>query len=384
MRTRYFAILLLLPFFNWSQGLYNEGTLQVHAEGNLGLHADLINNGALEGVEGSNVGFYGNTTINVSGVLTPFLYDIELMNDQNVMLNNSLNVGNNLNFVFGQMNTPKNIAGTSLQFSQDAFYVGESDQSHVNGFVSIADKNTFTFPVGDNGQLRSLSLQSSATNAFAQCIYFYQNPDNQNFDPLQHVRDVGEVSTFEFWILESDIASTITVSWNENSNLGNIANQFEDIILVGWSKTINEWLPLGNTAMAGDLNEGFITSDTFVPNDFEAITFGTVPLPTESFVVENPTLGNYFLSPNGDGTNDSFIIDNLEGTGSNQVAIFNRAGQKVFEFANYTDEFRGFANVDGLVINSDIGLPEGVYYYTISLPEVEGGLSYQGFLFLDR
>ncbi len=49
---------------------------------------------------------------------------------------------------------------------------------------------------------------------------------------------------------------------------------------------------------------------------------------------------------------------------------------------NYTDQFGGISNIDNLVINRDQGLPEGVYFYVISLDDLS--LNYQGFLFLDR
>ena len=112
------------------------------------------------------------------------------------------------------------------------------------------------------------------------------------------------------------------------------------------------------------------------------LLLGQLPLPTDTFAVNNPTLGNYFVSPNADGINEFLVFDNLDGTGNNQVDIYSREGLKVFTQANYTNEFRGVANTGSMVLKQDIGLPEGFYYYTISLPDLE--LNYQGFLFLDR
>ena len=151
---------------------------------------------------------------------------------------------------------------------------------------------------------------------------------------------------------------------------------------MGWSKSSNQWVIIGNSATSGDINRGFITSETFVPSEYAAITFGTVPLPTDTFSVSNPTLGNYFLSPNGDGTNDFWIIDGLEESPNNSVRIFNRYGQKVFEQLNYTNEFRGIANAGTMITNQAAGLPEGVYFYLVTLDDLE--LEYSGFLFLDR
>ena len=139
---------------------------------------------------------------------------------------------------------------------------------------------------------------------------------------------------------------------------------------------------IGNTAYSGDITNGFVTSEAFVPNDYAAITFGTVPLPTDTFAVNTPTLGNYFLSPNGDGTNDFLVIDGMEESPNNSLRIFNRFGQQVFEKINYTNEFRGVANTGSMVPNSANGLPEGVYFYLVTLDDL--GLEYTGFLFLDK
>ena len=184
--------------------------------------------------------------------------------------------------------------------------------------------------------------------------------------------------------MQGDVPSTVTLSWNQESDLANIGNttEAEDIILVGWSKASQLWTVIGKTAFSGDLNQGFLVSEKFIPSDYDVITFGTVPLPLDTFAVNNPTLGNYFVSPNGDGINDVLIIDNLGEAESNNLQIYNRFGQKVFEMNNYNDEFNGFSNQDNLVINKSQGLPEGVYFYIVTLFDLE--LSYQGFLFLDK
>jgi gliding motility-associated-like protein len=93
-------------------------------------------------------------------------------------------------------------------------------------------------------------------------------------------------------------------------------------------------------------------------------------------------LGNYFLSPNGDGTNDFLVIDGMEESPNNSLQIFNRLGQKVYEKINYVDEFYGLSNTGSLIMSQDIGLPEGVYYYLVSLNDLR--LQYTGYLFLDR
>ncbi len=61
------------------------------------------------------------------------------------------------------------------------------------------------------------------------------------------------------------------------------------------------------------------------------------------------------ITPNGDGANDYWIIDQLNNSSNNSVEIFNRRGQSVFKADNYQGQFNGD------------GLPGGVYYYHLDL-----------------
>ena len=358
----------------------------MHSNVQIGFHTDWINDAPFETSSGL-VGFYGDDRLGVLGSEPPGLFDMEVFLPTGLFLLNPLNVSNNLNFIEGDILTALDDDTVFLNFERDAFFTGEDDTSKITGFAAITDKSTFSFPVGDEQQLRPLLMNSDSNNELARCAYLFEDPSNpssilETYDTEQKVRDIGEITNLEFWILQTNVPSTITLSWNPRSDLINLANTIEDIVLVGWSKSSNQWVAIGNTAVSGDLEQGFLISEKFVPNDFAALTFGTIPLPTDTFVVNNPTLGEYFISPNGDGTNDFLVFDDIEGTGDNFVTIYNKFGQKVFEQPNYTNEFNGVSNIDNFVINREIGLPEGIYYYIVNL--LDQDLQYQGFFFLDR
>ena len=118
-------------------------------------------------------------------------------------------------------------------------------------------------------------------------------------------------------------------------------------------------------------------SETFTPDDYAVITFGSLSEAEEVF-----SLPNYYISPNGDGLNEYLYIEELEESPNNELRIFDRRGLLVFSQDNYTDQFRGISNVDGLVINREKGLPEGVYFYIVRLKDLN--TEYQGFLYLNR
>src|SRR5690606_28283218 len=74
------------------------------------------------------------------------------------------------------------------------------------------------------------------------------------------------------------------------------------------------------------------------------------------------------ITPNGDGKNDYFIIENLHHHGVVGLEIYNRWGRRVYETDNYQNDWGGAKNEGSLV-------PEGVYFYRIIMTE---DLFYQG------
>jgi len=82
------------------------------------------------------------------------------------------------------------------------------------------------------------------------------------------------------------------------------------------------------------------------------------------------------VSPNGDGKNDLFTLQNIPG--NNKVTVFNRWGVVVSEIINYDNQTRVFRGL------SDNGaeLPSGTYYYRIDFPD--GQPTQTGYLSLRR
>jgi hypothetical protein len=85
---------------------------------------------------------------------------------------------------------------------------------------------------------------------------------------------------------------------------------------------------------------------------------------------ENPDINpDPLTSPNGDGEgNEAFIIYNIAKYPNNEVIIFNRLGNAVFQIKNYDNNdnaFKGIANTGLLLINPNKELVDGVYYYLI-------------------
>lgn len=83
------------------------------------------------------------------------------------------------------------------------------------------------------------------------------------------------------------------------------------------------------------------------------------------------TIPNIF-TPNGDGFNELFEVTDLDKYMSNDIAIYNRWGKKVYDIDNYRGEWDGE------------NLPDGVYFYVIKAVGYFGEEQYRGSVTIRR
>jgi gliding motility-associated-like protein/uncharacterized repeat protein (TIGR01451 family) len=138
-------------------------------------------------------------------------------------------------------------------------------------------------------------------------------------------------------------------------------------------------------------NVAFAKGTTTLNTDLNASDDAVVDL---AFVLGcgNIVVHNAF-SPNGDGINEEFIIDNINDLScypENTVEIYNRWGVLVFETKNYDNTTRVFrGNSDGRsTVKQSEGLPIGTYFYILNYKSVESGqavtINKSGYFYLSR
>jgi len=81
------------------------------------------------------------------------------------------------------------------------------------------------------------------------------------------------------------------------------------------------------------------------------------------------------LTPNGDGSNDGWKIGGIEDFPENEVKIFNRWGDKIYQGAHYDNK-----NVywNGTYKNNEL-LPDGIYFYILN---IKGIKTFTGWIYL--
>jgi len=84
------------------------------------------------------------------------------------------------------------------------------------------------------------------------------------------------------------------------------------------------------------------------------------------------------FTPNGDGMNDAFEVPCLgnDEYNSNTLLVFNRWGDKVYEESGYSNNWKGTYNGNDL--------PEGTYYYILTLSDDNSVEPLQGFIMIQR
>ncbi len=88
------------------------------------------------------------------------------------------------------------------------------------------------------------------------------------------------------------------------------------------------------------------------------------------------------FSPNVDGVNDFFVILGLEQYPNNEIVIFNRWGDEVFQAAPYQNNWDGTTTNNTLKISGD-KVTDGTYYFILNL-NVDGIDPINGFVELRR
>ena len=99
---------------------------------------------------------------------------------------------------------------------------------------------------------------------------------------------------------------------------------------------------------------------------------------------DKPIVIHNGISANGDGVNDGFMIEHIEGYPKNNLKIFNRWGVLVYEKDGYTNRepFDGHSN-GRATISADSKLPQGTYYYILEYQDTaEQTHTEKGWLYL--
>jgi gliding motility-associated-like protein len=148
------------------------------------------------------------------------------------------------------------------------------------------------------------------------------------------------------------------VNSNVNIQFTDLSTNADDISIIRW-----EWFfgdgnqsdiqnPIHAYDQPGSYNVMLVVMNLYGCYDTTYVTVN---------IVDEVKIPNVF-TPNNDGINDFFEIENIQFFDGNFVVIMNRWGKKVFESQNY--------NNDTIKWDGE-GEPAGVYFYIVDIPDKE-------------
>ena len=175
------------------------------------------------------------------------------------------------------------------------------------------------------------------------------------------VKNTGNVTLYQILVTDPLTGLSTTIS----SLVPGSSEKFTESYTITPNDLINN--SVINTANANGLspnNTAISGSDTVEVDKSIVLGCGTI-------LVHNA------FSPNGDGINEVFVIDNIDDAAcypENTVEIYNRWGVLVFETKNYNNQTNNFDGISRgrTTVNQSSGLPTGTYFYILNYSSIDG------------
>ncbi|MEX6691141.1 gliding motility-associated C-terminal domain-containing protein [Danxiaibacter flavus] len=255
---------------------------------------------------------------------------------------------------------------------------------YVSGYVNTTAGNhgwlvrnmhhgsSYVFPLGDrNGSLfrfRPMVISAAKDgNIFGQFQDY--NPSKDGFPASQKMPDIQVVNENWYHAVTTDAAdgNSVNVLVTESS----IADGGVYSKMVTWNNSKRMWENLPSTGAIPSLDYNtndyiFKTSAAIAINNQLPVDINLAMEHHDEFYIPN------VITPNGDGKNDTWKIKGLDLTAQNEVVIFNRWNNIVYETKNYTNTWDGK------------GLNAGTYFYILKIKKDGNEKVYKGFIMLMR
>jgi gliding motility-associated-like protein len=328
--------------FAIGNALTNDGTLVNN--GSILIGGQWVNNGTYTPGSGAitfnstapvqvinhNAQAFNTLTISGGGV-KQFLADI-IINDELVLTDGILESSNNAKINFGSTST----------------FSGGSDAAHIKGTVQRTGQGDLIFPIGNGTTYLPIELINAGTGTTASFTLHDLLPSE-----VLTGNSLSSLSDQRYWELSLQGGSLAQSKIKLPSN-GESFSNLDGVVVAGSATALGPYASLGNSDFTGTPASGSVLSE-----GAPTVAFYTLANSDNAITVYNA------VSVSEDGKNDYLQIQNIAQYPDNEVKIFNRWGDRVFQMKGYNNNDRD-KRFNGL---SDAGnvLPSGTYFYSINL-----------------
>lgn len=183
------------------------------------------------------------------------------------------------------------------------------------------------------------------------------------------------------WIIAG--SDYVRTSWAKDTTINVLANDSSDVKLVPGSVHVVEAPTRGTAKGNADGTITYMPSDRRPGRDvftYEVCNVNNVCAPATVTVdiYDGGITAAEGFSPNGDGVNDKLVFKELENYPSSSLYVYTRAGQLVYESANYQNDWDG-RSMRSTIQKSEL-IPAGTYYYILKLGGTNRSL--KGFIYV--
>jgi hypothetical protein len=237
------------------------------------------------GANNGTITFTGSNAQNVnkSGTASPVFRRLLMNKASNaVTLTTDASVTTNAIFTAGVLNTT---AANILTFVNGSTSTGGSNASHIDGPVVKIGNAAFSFPTGDAGIFRPISISAPANNTHAFRAEYFKAA--QAFGgPPTYPAGILTVSSCEYWVLDRTVGTSnvnVTLSWNSPDCTGSYITNLPNLRVMRWDG-VSSWVNHGNGGTTGNATAGTLITSAPITS-FSPITLGSTtvdnPLPVE-------------------------------------------------------------------------------------------------------
>ena len=199
-----------------------------------------------------------------------------------------------------------------------------NDDSYIAALIRSNASTNFIFPVGDSGIYQPLSAENG--DGLPLTVQFRFSPPPFANLPF----DIEQLSPNFYWSVQGSEQAHVQLSWTTFSQLSAWVEDLSTLRILGYTGTTWEDIPAQLVPFAlsnnnpTSLNEGSISTVNAIDfTRYTALTLGAVPLNTALNISQA-------ITPNGDGINDVWYIENIERYPEASITVFNRWGHVYF------------------------------------------------------
>jgi len=406
--------------------IYPSANLYAHPNSNLNIYSDISHSGTFVSYDAALINFYSSIWQNNAGSRLPdesargidgvggvFRFSDLLQLPQrinsmslqpfngfpNVRLDNALNVtadlgnlhiNNNLDFVNGNLilnnvdvNVGRQGTGIITGFSHRNFIVTGSAMTG-GGLVrnTAGVPMSLDFPIGTD--LASYTPLSINYTGIPQSIKF-RVADNL-YNKLNFPEYVNKTWIMSTTVIDASAKADLTLQHNSSEEgIEYFRNRDQAYVTRYDSKLTGLWdvLPPVPTVTPGTITLRAAVFGAYMNTRLNVATIKQIEYFSKSVIkkdIDENTPVNIpdAISPNGDGFNDVYEVVKRLPTDKIRFEVYSRNQVLVFQDFDYQNTFNGTGNMGGFMGNN---LPDGIYYYLIS---VNGAKGIPGYLIINR